>query len=376
MKVMTVVGTRPEIIRLSEVIKKLDSTHGVTQVLVHTGQNWNPKLKEVFFNDLALRFPDETLNVTPSSIGDFFGNLFPFIETALQKHKPDAFLVLGDTNSALSTIIARRFHIATYHMEAGNRCFDANVPEELNRRIVDHAADFNLAYTEHARRNLLSEGIHPHKTLVTGSPLKEVLLSNMEKIEASQVMQTLSLNKKDYFLVSIHREENVDFKKRLEMLIWGIEDLWTTFQIPIIISTHPRLEKSLKEFSIYQKQGEIIFHKPFGFLDYCKLQISAKCVLSDSGTIAEESAILGFPAVTLRASIERPEALDTGSIEMVDVNPKQMVDAVKRTIGRETHSIVPYEYLIENTSERVVNFILSTAPRYHEWSGIRTNGDS
>jgi UDP-N-acetylglucosamine 2-epimerase len=375
MKVMTVVGTRPEIIRLSEVIKRLDSASGVSQILVHTGQNWNPKLKEVFFDDLDLRLPDENLGITPSSIGDFFGNMFPFMEKVLQRHQPDAFLVLGDTNSALSTIIAKRFHIPTYHMEAGNRCFDANVPEELNRRIVDHTADFNLAYTEHARRNLLSEGIHPRTTLVTGSPLNEVLMANLDKIHNSKILEELSLSENKYFLVSAHREENVDFPERLESLLKGLKALWESYQLPVLVSTHPRLEKSLKKLVGSNDVTGIKFHQPFGFHDYCKLQLSAKCVLSDSGTIAEESTILGFPAVTLRSSIERPEALDTGSIEMVDVNPIQIVDAVGRSVCREIRSTVPNEYEIENTSERVVNFILSTALRYHEWSGIRDNGN-
>lgn len=373
MKVMTVVGTRPEIIRLSEIIKRLDYTHGVSQILVHTGQNWNPKLKEVFFDDLALRLPDENLSVTPSSIGDFFGNMFPFIEEVLQKHKPDAFLVLGDTNSALSTIIAKRFHIPTYHMEAGNRCFDSNVPEELNRRIVDHAADFNLAYTEHARRNLLSEGIHSRTTLVTGSPLKEVLTANLGKINDSNILEELSLSSNEYFLVSAHREENVDFPERLESLINGLFALRETYQLPVLVSTHPRLEKSLKKFLQSSDLAGIKFHQPFGFHDYCKLQLSAKCVLSDSGTIAEESTMLDFPAVTLRSSIERPEALDTGSIEMVDVDSDQILQGVVRAIERQNKRLVPHEYQITNTSERVVNFILSTAPRFREWSGVRNH---
>jgi UDP-N-acetylglucosamine 2-epimerase len=374
MRVMTVVGTRPEIIRLSEVIKRLDSTSGVSQILVHTGQNWNTKLKEVFFDDLDLRLPDETLSVAPSSIGDFFGNMFPFMERVLQKHKPDAFLVLGDTNSALSTIIAKRFHIPTYHMEAGNRCFDANVPEELNRRIVDHVADFNLAYTEHARRNLIAEGIHPRTTLVTGSPLNEVLMSNLGKIQDSNVLEELSLSENEYFLVSAHREENVDFSERLMSLIKGLEALRESQQLPVLVSTHPRLEKSLKKFFESRNLTGIKFHQPFGFHDYCKLQISAKCVLSDSGTIAEESTILGFPAVTLRSSIERPEALDTGSIEMVDVDSNQISQGVERAIVRQNKLLIPNEYQITNTSERVVNFILSTAPRFGEWSGVRKHG--
>jgi UDP-N-acetylglucosamine 2-epimerase len=374
MRVMTVVGTRPEIIRLSEVIKRLDSTSGVSQILVHTGQNWNPKLKEVFFDDLDLRLPDETLNIAPSSIGDFFGNMFPFMERVLQKHKPDAFLALGDTNSALSTIIAKRFHIPTYHMEAGNRCFDSNVPEELNRRIVDHAADFNLAYTEHARRNLLSEGIHPRTTLVTGSPLNEVLIANLDKIQDSKILEELSLSENKYFLVSAHREENVDFSERLESLLKGLKALWESYQLPVLVSTHPRLEKSLKKFVGSSDLAGIKFHQPFGFYDYCKLQLSASCVLSDSGTIAEESTILDFPAVTLRSSIERPEALDTGSIEMVDVDFNQIPQGVERAIVRQSKPQIPHEYQISNTSERVVNFILSTAPRFNEWSGVRKHG--
>ena len=371
MKVMTVVGTRPEIIRLSQVIKRLDSSFGVTQVLVHTGQNWDPKLRDVFFKDLELRSPDETLNLESTSLGNFLGLLFPFIESIISKHKPDAFLVLGDTNSALSMIVAKRLRIPTYHMEAGNRCFDANVPEELNRRIVDHTADFNLAYTEHARRNLLAEGIHPRSTLVTGSPLKEVLTVNLDLIEESKVLDDLSVTKNNFFLLSTHREENVDNQSRLESIFKGIRNIWNVFHLPILVSTHPRLKKVMKTNFREFEGVDIRFLEPFGFLDYCRLQLTAKCVLSDSGTIAEESSILGFPAITMRNSIERPEALDTGSIEMVDVDSEQIVDAVHRAISRVGMPLLPQDYAITNTSERVVNFILSTAPRQHQWFGIR-----
>jgi UDP-N-acetylglucosamine 2-epimerase len=373
MKIMTVVGTRPEIIRLSEVVKRLDSTFGVTQVLVHSGQNWDPKLRDVFFEDLQLRAPDETLNAENKSLGNFFGLLFPFIESVIEKHKPDAFLVLGDTNSALSTIVAKRLQIATYHMEAGNRCFDANVPEELNRRIVDHVSDFNLAYTEHARKNLLSEGIHPRTITVTGSPLNEVLTNNLQRIKDSKILSELYIEKESFFLVSVHRAENVDFDYRLEAFIKAMRRLWDSFQLPILVSTHPRLRKFLK-IKIQDLEGvDIRFLEPFGFLDYCKLQLSAKCVLSDSGTIAEESSILGFSAVTLRNSIERPEALDTGSIEMADLDSEHIVDAIHRVISRSRDAEIPEEYLITNTSGRAVNFILSTAPRHQQWFGIRKN---
>lgn len=377
MKVMTVVGTRPEIIRLAAVIKRLDATEGIEHVLVHTGQNWDRQLNEVFFEDLGLRMPDHVLNVDVSSLGATLGDILRKTEEVLDEERPDAFLVLGDTNSALSLIMAKRKKIPTYHMEAGNRCFDANVPEETNRRLVDHTADFNLAYTEHARRNLLAEGLHPRRVLVTGSPMAEVLNEHRAAIEASEAVSRLGLESGQYFLVSAHREENVDSPARLSELLECLNAVANEWSLPIMVSTHPRTKKRLQALEFAEISPLIHFHEPFGFMDYNHLQLNAACVLSDSGTIAEESTILGFPAITLRSSIERPEALDTGSITMTDLNTKAIIPAVRFALNRK-HAVVgtrggdiPDDYATLNTSERVVNLILSTGFQHRTWSGIR-----
>ncbi|NQU38120.1 MAG: UDP-N-acetylglucosamine 2-epimerase (non-hydrolyzing) [Actinobacteria bacterium] len=371
MKVMTVVGTRPEIIRLAAVTRRLDSTPGIDHVLLHTGQNWDHKLNGIFFEELGLRLPDHVLDVDTSSLGAAIGEIISKTEQVLLTEKPDAFLVLGDTNSALSLIIAKRFKIPTYHMEAGNRCFDANVPEETNRRLVDHTADFNLAYTEHARRNLLSEGLEPKRVLVTGSPMREVLDLYREAIEKSAVLEAMELEPRKYFVVSAHREENVDNRERLESLVASLNAVATRWGYPVLVSTHPRTRKRLQTHPDLSVDPLVRFHEPFGFLDYNKLQLESACVLSDSGTIAEESTMLGFPAVTLRGAIERPEALDTGAITMVDVDPESVQQGVEFAIARGRSPVAPPDYCVTNTSERAVNFIISTAPRHKQWSGLR-----
>lgn len=371
MKVMTVVGTRPEIIRLAAVLRRLDSTPGIEHVLVHTGQNWDYQLNGVFFEELGLRLPDHVLDVATTSLGATLGDIISKTEGVLDIEQPDAFLVLGDTNSALSLIMAKRRKIPAYHMEAGNRCFDANVPEETNRRLVDHTADFNLAYTEHARRNLLAEGLHPRRTIVTGSPMNEVLGSYRSEIEASDVLERLGLEPNEYFLVSAHREENVDHPERLRKLLAALNAVADRWHAPVLVSTHPRTRKRLESTTEIAVHELVRFHQPFGFFDYNRLQLGARCVLSDSGTIAEEATILGFPAVTLRGSIERPEALDTGSITMVDVEPEAVLAGVGFAMARDAALEIPRDYTITNTSERVVNFILSTAQRHKEWAGIR-----
>jgi UDP-N-acetylglucosamine 2-epimerase len=371
MKIMTVVGTRPEIIRLSAVIQSLDSTPGIEHILVHTGQNWDHELNGIFFKELGLRVPDYTLDVETTSLGTTLGDIIRKTEGVLEVEKPDAFLVLGDTNSAFSLIMAKRLMIPTYHMEAGNRCFDANVPEETNRRIIDHCADFNLAYTEHARRNLLSEGLEARRVTVTGSPLREVLDIYGTAISSSRILQDQGLTPGRYFVVSAHRQENVDNPERLECLMQTLNLIAETWSFPVLVSTHPRTRKRIEEYSITPSHDLVQFHDPFGFLDYNKLQINSACVLSDSGTIAEEASILGFPAVTLRGAIERPEALDTGSILMVDVEPERVVAGVRFVMSRSGKAEVPIDYQVVNTSERVVNFILSTAPQHKVWSGLR-----
>lgn len=367
---MTVVGTRPEIIRLSAVMKRLDHTPGVEHVLVHTGQNWDHRLNGIFFEEMGLRMPDHVLDVDVSSLGATLGDILRKTEQVLTEEQPDAFLVLGDTNSALSLIMAKRTKIPTYHMEAGNRCFDANVPEETNRRLVDHTADFNLAYTEHARRNLLGEGLHPRRVLVTGSPMREVLDMYRGQIEASAAPEEMGVEPGAYFLVSAHREENVDHPGRLSQLIESLNAVAQKWGKPVLVSTHPRTRKRI-DAGEFQIDPLVRLHPPFGFLDYNKLQVEATCVLSDSGTIAEESTMLGFPAVTLRGAIERPEALDTGAITMVDVTPNTVIEGVEFAVQRGRHPQAPQDYCITNTSERVVNFILSTAPQHRQWSGLR-----
>ncbi|MFK5636022.1 non-hydrolyzing UDP-N-acetylglucosamine 2-epimerase [Ornithinimicrobium sp. LYQ103] len=372
MKVMTVVGTRPEIIRLAAVIDRLDRTEGIEHVLVHTGQNYDYLLNQVFFDDLGLRAPDYYMGVDTSSLGNVLGGVIVGTEKVLVEEKPDALLVLGDTNSCIATLMAKRMRIPTYHMEAGNRCFDENVPEETNRRLVDHVADFNLAYTEHARRNLLREGLHPRRILVTGSPMREVLEAFRHQIEASDVLTRLELASGAYFLVSAHREENVDDPERLQKLLDCLVAVRQKWGKRVVVSTHPRTRKRLRALNSHDDLGGIDFMEPFGFHDYNKLQLEAACVLSDSGTISEEASILGFPAVTLRDSIERPEALDSGSMMMTGLEKDDVLRAVGITlVAGPVTSSEPAGYEVTDTSNRVVRFISSTATRHHEWAGIR-----
>lgn len=377
LKVMTIVGTRPEIIRLSRVMARLDATPGVEHVLVHTGQNYDYELNGVFFDDLGVRKPDHFLDVDTSSLGAVLGGTLIKSERVLLEERPDAVLVLGDTNSCIAAVMAKRLRIPTYHMEAGNRCFDENVPEETNRRIVDHVADFNLVYTEHARRNLLAEGLHPRRILKTGSPIREVVNAYFDQIKASDVLEQRGLTEGQYFLVSAHREENVDNPERLQALLDGLVAVREAFGLPVFVSTHPRTRKRLEALPDWSEPDGITFSDPLGFHDYNKLQLSAACVLSDSGTIAEESSLMGFPAVTLRDSIERPEALDTGAIIMTGLHADDMVTAVRVAMNSGyqrdgVSSITPADYLIDNCSQRTVSFILSTTHRHRMWAGIRT----
>jgi UDP-N-acetylglucosamine 2-epimerase (non-hydrolysing) len=374
-KVLTIVGTRPEIIRLSRVIPLLDQFF--QQVFVHTGQNKDPMLSDVFFKDLEIRSPDLYLDVDTSSLGSALGDTLQKVEKILIEHKPDAVLILGDTNSAISAVIAKRMHVPVYHMEAGNRSFDENVPEETNRRLVDHVSDFNLPYTEHARRNLLSEGIHPRRIMVSGSPMREVLDFYLPKIKASDILNKLSLEPQGYFLVSAHRQENVDSKERLEDLLSTLKAVNRTWGLPVMVSTHPRTKKQLESIPGYSEIDGVTFHEPFGFLDYNQLQLNAKCVLSDSGTISEESIIVGFPAVTIRDSMERPEALEFGGIVMTGLQEANVLEGIKAAIelqGSESPQTFPEGYEVTNCSSRVVKFMLSTVSRHHEWAGIRKLG--
>lgn len=369
MKVLTVAGTRPEIIRLAATLKRFDEAFD--HVLVHTGQNWDHQLYRVFFDDLGLRAPDHYLDVDTSSLGHVLGDTLIKTEEVLRQERPDAFVVLGDTNSAISAVIAKRLHIPVYHLEAGNRSFDENVPEETNRRLVDHVADFNLVYSEHARRNLLAEGIHPRRILLIGSPLREVLQQYRPQIDASAVLDRLGLVEDGYFLVSAHREENVDSPARLAQLVGVLEEVAGRWQLPVLVSTHPRTRKRLDEHGI-TTDGDIRFHEPFGFHDYVRLQLGAKVVLSDSGSIAEESSILGFPAITLRSSIERPEALDAGAIITTDLDTEDVLASIDHQLAhRGEPTAIPAGYEIDDTSARVTRFIRSTARRHHDWSGLR-----
>ena len=372
LKVMTVLGTRPEIIRLAAVIKTLEKH--VDHVLVHTGQNYDYELNQVFFDDLGLRKPDHFLNVDTSSLGRTLGDLLVKTEEVILKEKPDAFLVLGDTNSAVSLMIAKLMKIPTYHMEAGNRSFDPNVPEETNRKLVDHLADFNLVYTEHARRHLLSEGLSHRFVYVTGSPMREVLNSKIDEIRQSTILKTLKLKKGKFFIVSVHREENVDHPDNLKKVIACLEALYDKYQYPVIVSTHPRTRNRMEKLGLADAGArDIRFLKPFGFLDYNQLQMTAFCAVSDSGTISEESAILDFPAVTIRNSLERPEALDAGSIIMTGINPDIVLSAIE-IVTTEAKQFprreIPEEYKVENTSLRVAKLIVGTAKLAKRWKNM------
>ncbi|MFD2080539.1 non-hydrolyzing UDP-N-acetylglucosamine 2-epimerase [Actinopolymorpha cephalotaxi] len=369
---MTVVGTRPEIIRLSRVIPHLDSTVG--HVLVHTGQNYAYTLSDIFFDELRLRRPDHYLGVDTSTLGRMLGDTLIKVEEILVAERPDALLVLGDTNSSIAALMAKRLRIPVFHMEAGNRCFDENVPEETNRRLIDHIADFNLVYTEHARRNLLAEGIQPRRVLLTGSPMKEVLDHYRPQVEVSTVLDRLSVTSGEFFVVSAHREENVDNPQRLRRLLECITNLRDRWALPVIVSTHPRTRKRMEALEGWSSPDRVNFCEPFGFFDYVKLQLAAFCVVSDSGTISEEASILGFPAVTLRTSVERPEALDAGAVVTAGLDVSTVVAAVELVTSgsrNDAPSIAPPEYLVADCSRRTVRFILGTTHAYREITGIR-----
>ncbi|NEW78107.1 MAG: UDP-N-acetylglucosamine 2-epimerase (non-hydrolyzing) [Gelidibacter sp.] len=358
LKLITVLGTRPEIIRLAEIIKLADKTYN--HVLVHTGQNYDYELNEIFFEDLGLRKPDYFLGVAGAHLGETIGNVIAKSYEVLLEEKPDAILVLGDTNSVLCTIAAKRLKIPIFHMEAGNRCFDQNVPEEINRKISDHISDINLTYTEHSRRYLLSEGFRKDHVFVTGSPLYEVLLKNKEQILQSNILEKLKLQKNNYFVVSAHREENIDLGDNFLKLTEALNAVAEKYQMPIIFSTHPRTKKKIDN-------KEVKFHSlitnlpPFGFFDYVNLQKNAFCVLSDSGTISEESAMMEFPAVSIRTSTERPEAVDAGTIVLGGIRKDEVLNAIE--ICMETYHpmnlTIPSEYKITDVSNRIIRIIQS-----------------
>lgn len=359
LKVMTVVGTRPEIIRLSEVIKACDKFFN--HILVHTGQNWDYTLNKVFFEELRLREPDHYLNAAGEHLGQTMGNILARSYEVMRQEQPDALLILGDTNSALCAIPAKRLKIPIFHMEAGNRCFDQNVPEEINRKIVDHISDINLPYTEHSRRYLLAEGVRREHIFVTGSPMAEVLKKHTPSIEASNVLARLGLEKGKYILVSAHREENIDLPEHFQSLMQAVNAIAARYQVPVVYSVHPRSQKRIDT-------ENFIFHplvkplKPFGFFDYCQLQKNSFAVLSDSGTLSEESALLGFTGVLLRTSTERPEVLDKGTVVVGGITEKDICEAIELSRSMAdagAAGLLAPDYQDENVSVKVVKLIQS-----------------
>lgn len=359
LKVMTIIGTRPEIIRLSAVIKCCDKYFD--HILVHTGQNWDYTLNQVFFEDLNLREPDYYLDSVGSHLGETMGNIIAKSYEVIQKEKPDAVLILGDTNSALSAVSAKRLKVPIFHMEAGNRCWDWNVSEMINRKIVDHISDINLPYTEHSRRYLLSEGLDGKTIFVTGSPMREVLRDHMDKIQESDVLNRLGLEKGKYILLSAHREENIDNEENFMSLMTAVNNIAEKYQMPVIYSTHPRSKKFIEQRN-FQFHPLVQSMKPFGFLDYNKLQMNAYCVLSDSGTLSEESAMLGFPGVLIRTSTERPEVLDKGSVIIGGITGEEVEQALELAVAMKENQeevVMAEDYADTNVSVKVVKIIQS-----------------
>lgn len=364
LKLITLIGTRPEIIRLSETIKKCDKYFD--QILVHTGQNYDYSLNQIFFEDLGLRQPDYYLNAVGSDLGETIGNIIAKSYRMMTEIKPDAFLVLGDTNSALAAISAKRLKIPIFHMEAGNRCFDENLPEETNRRIVDHIADVNLCYSEHARRYLNAEGTAKERTYVTGSPMAEVLSANMEKIQSSKVLDTLGLEKGKYILLSAHREENIDQEEHFFSLMEAVNTMADTYQMPVIYSTHPRSKKFIEQRN-FKFHPLVQSMQPFGFSDYNHLQMNAFCVVSDSGTLPEEASYFctkghPFPAVCIRTSTERPEAIDKGSFILGGITTREVLQSVDMAVKMNAEGDLGVDvpnYVDENVSTKVVKIIQS-----------------
>ncbi|MBW3110297.1 UDP-N-acetylglucosamine 2-epimerase (non-hydrolyzing) [Bacillus sp. MCCB 382] len=359
LKVMTVVGTRPEIIRLSAVINKLEESNAIEHTLVHTGQNYDYELNEVFFKDFNLRKPDYFLNAATGTAVETIGNILVKIDPIFEEVKPDAFLVLGDTNSCLTAIAAKRRHIPIFHMEAGNRCFDQRVPEETNRKIVDHTADINLTYSDIAREYLLREGFPSDRIIKTGSPMFEVLNSRKADIENSDVLERLDLKEGNYFVVSAHREENINAEVNFLDLVDSINAIAEKYNMPVIVSTHPRTRKMIENKGV-EFNPLVKIMKPLGFNDYVKLQIKAKAVLSDSGTISEESSILGFRALNIRQAHERPEAMEEAAVMMVGLRKERVLQGLKilETQENDTLNLVN-DYSMPNVSDKVLRIILS-----------------
>jgi len=359
LRVVTVLGTRPEIIRLSVIIKKFDQFFDHT--LVHTGQNYDYTLNEIFFEELEIRKPDFFLEVVGQDLGETMGNVLSKSYKLFSELKPDALLVLGDTNSALCTISAKRLKIPIFHMEAGNRCFDQNVPEELNRKIADHTSDINLTYTENSRRYLLAEGFRKDHVFCVGSPLKEVLDFYSDQINGSLILEKLQLNKEKYIVASIHREENLDIGDNFKNIIDALNKITDLYDAQLIFSTHPRTKKKIEQLNL-KVSSRISFVEPLGFCDYVFLQKNALITLSDSGTISEESTILGFKAVSIRTSTERPEAIDHGNIVLGDISSENIINSINITLGLNDRSNPPFEYLKTDNSNTVLKLIQSYTP--------------
>jgi UDP-N-acetylglucosamine 2-epimerase (non-hydrolysing) len=361
LKVLTVVGTRPEIIRLSCVLRKLDMSPVIDHILVHTGQNYDYELNQIFFEDLGLRNPDYFLNAAGKNAAETAGNILISINPVLEKEHPDAFLVLGDTNSCLCVIAAKKCHIPIFHMEAGNRCFDQRVPEETNRKIVDHISDINMTYSDIARSYLIAEGIADDRIIKTGSPMFEVLRHHMPKIEKSTILSQLCISTKNYFVVSAHREENISSPKQFMSLCRILNQIARNYHMPIIVTTHPRTRKKIEAQDV--KFSEYIrFEKPFALSDYLALQMHAKVTLSDSGTISEESSILGFPALNIRESHERPEAMEEAAVVMTGLNPVRIMQGLKQLEYEGSKKIqfkTVNDYAVPNVADKVVRIILS-----------------
>ncbi|MCG2724964.1 MAG: UDP-N-acetylglucosamine 2-epimerase (non-hydrolyzing) [Elusimicrobia bacterium] len=361
LKVMTIVGTRPEIIKLSLIMKELESH--IKHILVHTGQNYDYELNEIFFKEMGIRKPDYFLDSAGKTLAETIGNIIAKSDEVMEKEKPDAILLYGDTNSCLSVIPAKRRKIPIFHMEAGNRSFDQRVPEELNRKVVDHLSDINMTSTEHARRYLISEGIKPETVIKTGTPMKEVLSHFMPEIEKSDVLKRLKLQKDGYFVISAHREENIDSEENFRNLCDSLNALAENYDKPVIVSTHPRTRKKLDELKISGLDSGISLLKPLGFYDYVKLQQNAYCVVSDSGTITEESSILDFPAVTIRQAHERPEGMDEGTLIMCGLKSERILESVDIVVSQHSKSSRQFklikDYDADNVSKKVLRIIVS-----------------
>jgi len=364
MKVMTIVGTRPEIIKLSRVMAQLEKY--TDHVLVHTGQNYDYELNEIFFEELGVPKPDHFLDVAGKSVAHTIGNVIARTDDVMETELPDAILLYGDTNSCLAVLSAKRRKIPVFHFEAGNRCFDQRVPEELNRKVLDHLSDINMPLTEHARRYLISEGVKPETIIKTGSPMKEILLHHKSSIDKSDIHDKLKLVKNEYFIVSTHREENVDSEENFNDLLDSLNAIAHKYQFPVIVATHPRTLKRLQNLDRQDIDERVQFLKPMGFFDYVKMQIDAKCVISDSGTITEESSLLNFPAITIRQAHERPEGMDEGTLIMTGLKSDLILHAIQVVTEQADEKERPFriveDYDVDNFSQKVLRIIMSYTP--------------